>query len=432
MHALAHSIDAHVANRYLGLAPFLRASIAGEDLQAIANQILAGLDAQEPSAEGLMNLSIAVQCLGQKALGLSLQQQALALCQTYTLAARRQPAHFTLLLLVTDGTIQSHTPVECLLEDADVTVVFHYIDRHLTTATVDAALAALPAHDALLVAISDSDEHRGLLDALTAPLQRWSQPVLNAPAALHHTVRDTASALLSAVDGLCMPATARVSRAALLALADGLCPLDSLLSGACFPVIVRPLGSQGGAGLARIADGAALRTYLASQSDGAFFMAPFIDYSGSDGQFRKIRIALIDGQPYVSHMAISGHWMIHYVNAGMYEHAWKRQEEARFMREFDQFVQRHAAAFAGIARQMQLDYLVMDCAELPDGRLLVFEIDSGGVVHAMDLESVFPYKNGHIAKARLAFCQMLAARCGPDRALPAAPLTSVERHAESV
>jgi hypothetical protein len=56
---------------------------------------------------------------------------------------------------------------------------------------------------------------------------------------------------------------------------------------------------------------------------------------------------------------------------------------------------------------MQLDYLVMDCAETAAGDLLLFEIDHGGVVHAMDVESLFPYKNAHIAKAKQAFCEML-------------------------
>ena len=410
MHALALPINATTANRYLGLAPFLRASIAGEDLQSIASQILAGLDAANSSPQGLMNLAIAVQCLGQKALGLSLQQQALAQESTFVLPAPNQPAHHTLLLLVTDGTIQSHTPIECLLEQANVNLLFHYIPRTLTADTVAAALALLPSHDVLLVGISDTDEHHTLLDVLDAPLRHWPQPVLNPPWALHHTVRDTASGLLANIPGLCIPATTRLPRTALQAWASGTAAPSVTGVDIQFPIIVRPLGSQGGSGLECVPDAAALDDYLVRMPDSHFFTAPFIDYSGHDGQFRKIRVALIDGQPYVSHMAISDHWMIHYVNAGMYTHAWKRAEEACFMRDFDQFVARHQGAFARIAERMQLDYLVMDCAELRDGRLLIFEIDSGGVVHAMDVESVFPYKNTHVEKARSAFCRMLDAR----------------------
>ncbi len=56
-------------------------------------------------------------------------------------------------------------------------------------------------------------------------------------------------------------------------------------------------------------------------TDAEFFISRFIDYSGKDGLFRKFRVALIDGKPYACHMGVSSNWMIHYVNAGMYEDA---------------------------------------------------------------------------------------------------------------
>lgn len=49
----------------------------------------------------------------------------------------------------------------------------------------------------------------------------------------------------------------------------------------------------------------------------------------------------------------------------------------------------------------------MDCAETRSGDLLLFEIDHIGVVHAMDVETLFPYKNAHINKAQTAFRHML-------------------------
>jgi hypothetical protein len=53
---------------------------------------------------------------------------------------------------------------------------------------------------------------------------------------------------------------------------------------------------------------------------------------------------------------------------------------------------------------------VIDCAETAAGDLLLFEIDHGGVVHAMDVESIFRYKNAYIHKAKQAFCELLYAR----------------------
>jgi hypothetical protein len=63
----------------------------------------------------------------------------------------------------------------------------------------------------------------------------------------------------------------------------------------------------------------------------------------------------------------------------------------------------------------------MDCAETRTGELLLFEIDHGGVVHAMDVESIFPYKNDHIRKAKEAFCALLQQRLRQSRLAQANP-----------
>ena len=55
------------------------------------------------------------------------------------------------------------------------------------------------------------------------------------------------------------------------------------------------------------------------------------------------------------------------------------------MADFDAgFALRHAAALADIDARIGLDYFGIDCAETPDGRLLVFEVDIAMIVHAMD------------------------------------------------
>ena len=110
--------------QYLGLAPFLRASIAGDDIRALADQMLVRSAAQANNPLLLMNLSIALQCLNQKELGLALQQEALSLERSYRLAARIQPTRLRLLVLVTQGSIQSYTPLECLLEESDIELIF--------------------------------------------------------------------------------------------------------------------------------------------------------------------------------------------------------------------------------------------------------------------------------------------------------------------
>ena len=117
---------------------------------------------------------------------------------------------------------------------------------------------------------------------------------------------------------------------------------------------------------------------------------------------------LIQGRPFICHMAVSERWMVHYMNAGMTESAEKRAEEARFMAAFEaDFAARHAGAFAQLHERLGLDYFGIDCAETPDGRLLLFEADVAMIVHAMDPEDPFAYKKAPMHKLFGAFEAML-------------------------
>jgi hypothetical protein len=92
----------------------------------------------------------------------------------------------------------------------------------------------------------------------------------------------------------------------------------------------------------------------------------------------------------------------------MAESADKRAEEARFMAEFDTaFARRHAVALQAIHQHMQLDYLVIDCAETREGKLLLFEVDNSAVVHTMDPVDLYPYKRPQMRKVFEAFRAML-------------------------
>jgi hypothetical protein len=149
---------------------------------------------------------------------------------------------------------------------------------------------------------------------------------------------------------------------------------------------------------------------MAGRTD-AFYLSRFVDYASADGRFRKYRVALLDGRPYLAHMAIGDHWMVHYLNAGMAESADKRAEEASVMAGFDQgFAARHAEALAEISRRLGLEYYALDCAETPEGELLVFEADVGMIVHALDPVALYPYKQAHMQTLFAAFEAVLRAK----------------------
>ncbi len=387
------AVAARARSEFIGLAPILRMSINGGDLRGLAQLLLDAASREEDNACLWMNLSTAMYALELEQPGTAVQRQALDMQRTYTRASS-QPATFRLLMLMAPGNLAENTPLDCLLEDSPVELICHFVSP-------DAVFPMpLPEHDALLVAFSDSDLNSPYLAHLAPILEQWPRPVINRPAFIANTERSHASRMLQDVPGLVMPLTYQMPRGAVeqAALAKG-----DACGPAAFPIIVRPFGSQGGHGLARVADAAELASYLEQVHAPELYVSPFVDYSGADGQFRKIRVALLDGVPYVSHMAVSSHWMVHYLNAGMYEDAAKRREEEAFMDRFDEFKQRHAVALRAIYERCGLDYLCIDCAETRDGQLLVFEIDHVMVVHSMDSLALFPFKHVHMAKLRHAF-----------------------------
>ncbi len=379
-------------------------SIAGTDFSSLAQDMLGKAERYPDDAELWMNLSTVMMCLKQLKAGLAIQEQALAMQRVFRLPASRQPARLRLLMLMMPGDLAANMPLDCLLENSDIDLLYYYV-------TPGTSLAwPVPEHDVALVGISAGDEGREPLAQLEQALAHWPKPVINAPQCIPSSERYAASMLLQNVPGMLICPALPVGRAALQRIAAGDAGLAGTVAGHEFPIILRPVGSHGGHGLAKIDSAAAIAAYLTEVPGEQYFLSRFVDYSGQDGLFRKFRIVLIGGVPYACHMAISSHWMIHYVNAGMYEDEKKRAEEAAFFTHFDHFARRHQVALQAIYQRTRLDYIGIDCAETRDGQLLVFEIDPAMVVHAMDQEEIFPHKQYHMQKVKDALRELLLLR----------------------
>ena len=301
----------------------------------------------------------------------------------------------------------TNTPVELLLEGLPVQVTRLYVDE------VGGLPEMIPEHDVALFAIGEAEQTRPALARLQALPQLWDRPLLNSPAAILDLSRDRLWRKLDGVPGLVIPPTVRIAGGALMGVARGDRALDSVLPGGAWPLIVRPVGSHAGKGLAKIDDAAALAAYIVDARLQTAYVSRFIDYAADDGRYRKYRIAFIGGAPYLAHMAVGDHWMVHYLNAGMAESAEKRAEEALAMAHFDEdFAVRHAAAFSGLVERLGLDYFAIDCAETKDGQLLLFEADVSMIVHALDPVDLYPYKRPQMARIFKAFEGLLRERAG--------------------
>jgi len=404
-HERSHSNE-DVHEPLIGLAALMRMAFSGGDLAPLGAQLIARAEHDPNDANALMDLSTVLQLRGNRETALGVQTQALEIQQLYRAPTAGGQAHdqakLRLLAIMGPGDLMANSPLEFLLEDADVALDLLYVAPGLPLPP------SLPDHDVLFVAIAQSDKNLPLLSAIESAIKSWPRPVLNMPDRIAWMSRDGACALLKSVPGVVMPVTARISRQTLEQISHETLSITTVLEDGDFPIIVRPVDSHAGQGLEKIEHPVALADYLKTAPNSEFYVAHFVDYRSPDGQFRKYRIMLIDGRPFVSHMAISDHWMIHYLNAGMADSAEKRGEEARFMAAFDMgFARRHEQAFRAINERVGLDYLGIDCGETPDGQLLIFEIDSCMIVHAIDPIDVFPYKQPQMQKVFSAFREML-------------------------
>ena len=396
---LAHDED---SEPLIGLATLMRMAFSGADLGPLGTRLLKRAETHPHDANTLLDLSTILQLKGNRAAALAVQSQALEMQQLYRMPAVNDAPAIRLLALMGPGDLMANTPLEFLVEGADIALDMLYVAPHLPFP------ASLPEHDVMFVAIGESDQNRPLLQYVANLIQDWPRPLLNMPDRIVNVSRDGACALLASAPGIVMPSTVRIDRQTLEQIGRGQQALTDFLEDGDFPIIVRPVDSHAGQGLEKLDTPAAIDAYLQSQPMNMFYVSRFVDYRGPDGLFRKSRIVLIHGRPYVCHMAISAHWMIHYLNAGMTESAEKRAEEARFMARFDdEFASRHAAAFHAIHERMGLDYLGIDCGETATGELLIFEVDSNMIVHAMDTAEVFPYKQPQMQKVFAAFRTML-------------------------
>jgi glutathione synthase/RimK-type ligase-like ATP-grasp enzyme len=343
---------------------------------------------------------------GQRDQARLLQARALAGERLYRRPATEESLR--LLAFMAAGDFMSNTPVEFLLDSMDVRLDMLFVRP-------GEPLAAVPDHDVALVAVGESSDNQPLLAELGSRLREWPRPVLNLPGRIARLSRDGVAKMLKDAPGIHIPQTVRIGRDELARIGAGARAITDVLDRGDFPIIVRPILSHAGLGLSKLDDAGAVAAYLAGHPEPHFYVSPFVDYRRPDGLFRKYRVALIDGLPFASHAAISQHWMVHYLNAGMSESAEKRAEEARWMAEFDApggFAARHATAFRGIAERLGLDYVTIDCGEARDGRLLVFEADVAGIVHAMDPPELFPYKGPAMRKLFEGFRAMLCRRAG--------------------
>jgi len=386
----------------IGVAKLTKMAFDGADLIALWNRLVGDVQRDPANTPALLDLSVIAQLTGDPKAGASLQSRALVQNVLYRSPCSHETPKLRLLAFAAPIDIGGNTPVEFLLEDSDVSLETLYVAPGLPLPD------PLPAHDIAIVTMSDSVETRPMLDIIERLASHWPRPILNLPQRIKGLDRDTLFQILRDAPGVEIPMTGRVSREdfADMALSDII--LHDVIADGAFPLIVRPTGSHAGNGLEKIETPAGIDAYLQTRPEDEFFVSRYVDYSDRDGRFRKYRVVFVDQRAYACHMAVGEAWKVWYLNADMMNDAAKRNEEARFMADFDEgFAQKHRRALREISARIGLEYFAIDCAETKDGKLLVFEADNASIVHNMDPADVYPYKGPQMRKIFAAFVAML-------------------------
>jgi glutathione synthase/RimK-type ligase-like ATP-grasp enzyme len=268
-------------------------------------------------------------------------------------------------------------------------------------------LAALPPFDLVFNAIGDPDLAAPSAGAVRRFLAQCDRPVLNNPETVARTSRSLTPMALSELEDVVVPPAARIARGKLQRLG-----LRRAVTQAGFspPLLVRPIGSHGGKGLARALTWPELEAAAAALGDEDIYVTAYRDYRSDDGLYRKGRVIFVDRRPYPYHWAGSDHWMVHYDASGAGEDAERRDEEMRFLQDPAGFLGPRAwAAIARIGERLDLDWCGLDFGVLEDGRVLVFEANATMLVHPEDEAGPLATKNPAIQAIIEAFQARLGA-----------------------
>lgn len=390
------------SNRILGMHAIVSFIYGGGDVAPLWDGLAQRIRADAADADALFDLATVMHTIGRADEARQMFRNALDLKRDFRVVhgSGQGPR---LLAFVTPGDFMANTPLDFLLVDSDCVLLLHYVDAETTE------LGDLPAHDVAFMAIGELTENVPVLARMRTLLADFSGPIMNNdPELISRLTRDGVSAMLANEPSILSPSTHRVPREELLAVGAGMKQLYKCAPGLTFPLVVRPISTHAGHGMERIADLPGLSAWLETQSAPEIYVAPFIDFRGADGLYNKQRVVFIQGKAFASHMALSEHWIVHYLSAGMAESPAKRAVEQDWMENFDtDFAIRHKDSFDALHRHIWLDYFGIDCAELPDGRLLVFELDVAMVVHNMDSPAIYPYKQVAMRKLFDAFVAAL-------------------------
>lgn len=223
--------------------------------------------------------------------------------------------------------------------------------------------------EVLVNGICEPLTQRGALQQVARLQAQTGLPTLNPPAVIESTARPAVARRVGRADGV------RAPHCTLYEPGAGTLVEHVRAEGHAYPVLLRPAGSHGSTGLVRATDDADVAA--AARTVGTCTVTDFVDFRSADGLWRKYRMVYVGGRLFRRHLLIDEQWNV--VGDSRY-----------FMYEHDLFDEEREwlglpvtpeaePVVAHVVEQLEatgLDFGVIDYAVMPDGELVIFEMNA--------------------------------------------------------
>jgi glutathione synthase/RimK-type ligase-like ATP-grasp enzyme len=223
--------------------------------------------------------------------------------------------------------------------------------------------------------ISDPDTHGLSLSRAEAFCDHLGQvPTINHPKSVRRTTRDELSKRLNGIGGVVAPKTERCQ----LTDPNEIAILAEQL-GLKYPLLVRVAGAHGGKTLVKLESPDHVAPVHALPLDGRdFYLTEYHDFRSKDGLYRKYRLVVVNGKPFIRHMIANDDWLIHAADVSFAADKPEMQnEEEELITSFEQSLSpRIEQAICTIHEATEMDYFGIDCGISDDGELVLFEVNA--------------------------------------------------------
>jgi len=283
----------------------------------------------------------------------------------------------------------------------------------------------LPPHQLVINGISDADSCQTSLKAALALIAQTNAPVINSPASVLPTDRESNSRRLGSIPDVRTPRTATFPRDFLVG-GDVAAAIEQ--RGFSFPLLLRSPGFHTGLHFVRVETPQELSAALPNLPGDTLSVIEFLDARSADGEIRKYRVMIIDGQFYPAHAAISKDWKVHYFSAGMADSPAHRAEDQAFLENMPQVLgARVMETLSRIRDELKLDYAGIDFSIGINGEVLLFEANATMNVPPPDPGEIWSYRTGPVARISEAVRTLLFTRALPPPGSTAASPSEILR-----